>query len=65
MPMSDFPIYELTDEHKAIREAVRDLCDAKVAPFAAAWGATAIAAVEAAAPRVINLISTSRIMASQ
>ena len=32
--MSDF--YALSEEHRAIREAVRDLCDAKVAPFAAA-----------------------------
>ncbi|MGN6253282.1 MAG: acyl-CoA dehydrogenase family protein [Marmoricola sp.] len=33
--MSDFPVYALTDEHQAIREAVRALCDAKVAPYAA------------------------------
>jgi len=33
--MSDFPLYGLSDEHMAIREAVRALCDAKVAPFAA------------------------------
>jgi alkylation response protein AidB-like acyl-CoA dehydrogenase len=32
--MSD--IYALSEEHRAIREAVRDLCDAKVAPYAAA-----------------------------
>ncbi|WP_457207362.1 acyl-CoA dehydrogenase family protein [Nocardioides sp. P5_C9_2] len=32
--MSDF--YALSEEHRAIREAVRDLCDAKVAPYAAA-----------------------------
>ncbi len=32
--MSDF--YALSEEHQAIREAVRDLCDAKVAPYAAA-----------------------------
>ena len=31
--MSDF--YALTEEHQAIREAVRAVCDAKVAPFAA------------------------------
>jgi alkylation response protein AidB-like acyl-CoA dehydrogenase len=35
--MSDaFSMYALSEEHLAIREAVRDLCDAKVAPFAAA-----------------------------
>src|SRR6187200_2747877 len=33
--MSDFPLYALSEEHQAIREAVRDLCDAKVAPYAA------------------------------
>ncbi|MEI2714751.1 MAG: acyl-CoA dehydrogenase family protein [Nocardioides sp.] len=33
--MSDFPMYALSEEHQAIREAVRDLCDAKVAPYAA------------------------------
>ncbi|KRF29410.1 acyl-CoA dehydrogenase family protein [Nocardioides sp. Soil805] len=32
--MSD--MYTLSEEHRAIREAVRDLCDAKVAPYAAA-----------------------------
>ncbi|WP_310529853.1 acyl-CoA dehydrogenase family protein [Nocardioides sp.] len=32
--MSDF--YALPEEHQAIREAVRALCDAKVAPYAAA-----------------------------
>ena len=31
--MSDF--YALSEEHQAIREAVRAVCDAKVAPFAA------------------------------
>ncbi|TNM42711.1 acyl-CoA dehydrogenase [Nocardioides albidus] len=34
--MSDHPMYALSEEHRAIREAVRALCDAKVAPFAAA-----------------------------
>ncbi len=33
--MSDFPMYGLSEEHQAIREAVRAVCDAKVAPFAA------------------------------
>ena len=37
MPDSnDAPLYGLTEEHQAIREAVRSLCDAKVAPYAAA-----------------------------
>jgi alkylation response protein AidB-like acyl-CoA dehydrogenase len=31
---SDFPLYALSEEHQAIREAVRAVCDAKVAPFA-------------------------------
>ena len=33
--MSDHPMYALSEEHQAIREAVRAICDAKVAPFAA------------------------------
>src|SRR5689334_25074598 len=32
---ADFPLYALSEEHQAIREAVRDICDAKVAPYAA------------------------------
>ncbi len=32
---SDFPMFALSEEHQAVREAVRDLCDAKVAPYAA------------------------------
>ncbi len=31
----EFPLFALSEEHRAIREAVRDLCDAKVAPHAA------------------------------
>ena len=34
--MSDYPLYALSEEHQAIREAVRAVCDAKIAPFAAA-----------------------------
>jgi alkylation response protein AidB-like acyl-CoA dehydrogenase len=33
---TDFPVYALTEEHEAIREAVRAVADAKIAPFAAA-----------------------------
>ena len=32
---ADYPMYALSEEHQAIREAVRALCDAKVAPYAA------------------------------
>ncbi len=32
---TDFPYYGLSEEHQAIREAVRAICDAKVAPYAA------------------------------
>ncbi|WP_395693730.1 acyl-CoA dehydrogenase family protein [Nocardioides sp.] len=32
---SEFPLYGLSEEHVAVREAVRAVCDAKVAPFAA------------------------------
>ncbi|WP_372728717.1 acyl-CoA dehydrogenase family protein [Nocardioides sp.] len=31
---SDFPLFALSEEHQAIREAVRAVCDAKVAPYA-------------------------------
>jgi alkylation response protein AidB-like acyl-CoA dehydrogenase len=34
--MSEFPLYALSEEHQAIREAVRAVSDAKIAPFAAA-----------------------------
>jgi len=34
--MSDYPMYALSEEHQAIREAVRSLADAKIAPYAAA-----------------------------
>src|SRR3954468_19079155 len=33
--MSEYPMYGLSEEHQAIREAVRAVCDAKVAPYAA------------------------------
>jgi alkylation response protein AidB-like acyl-CoA dehydrogenase len=33
--MSDTPLFALPEEHRAIREAVRAVCDAKVAPYAA------------------------------
>jgi alkylation response protein AidB-like acyl-CoA dehydrogenase len=33
--MSEYPLYALSEEHQAIREAVRAVCDAKVAPHAA------------------------------
>ncbi|MDD9349004.1 MULTISPECIES: acyl-CoA dehydrogenase family protein [unclassified Mumia] len=33
---NDQPMYALSEEHQAIREAVRAVCDAKVAPYAAA-----------------------------
>src|SRR3954451_8917461 len=33
--MSTFPMFGLSEEHQAVREAVRAVCDAKVAPHAA------------------------------
>ncbi|VXB07807.1 acyl-CoA dehydrogenase [Nocardioides sp. AX2bis] len=37
LPVSnDFPLYALSEEHQAIREAVRAICTDKVAPWAAA-----------------------------
>ncbi len=35
MSNPDFDLYQLSEEHRAIREAVRALTDAKIAPFAA------------------------------
>lgn len=32
---AEYPMFALSEEHQAVREAVRDLCDAKVAPHAA------------------------------
>ena len=32
--MTEYPMYALSEEHQAIREAVRAVCDAKVAPHA-------------------------------
>ncbi len=58
-PSSD--LYALTEEHRAIRSAVRELCDAKVAPYAAAVdeearfpreAATALQAADFHAPHV-------------
>ncbi|TGN64587.1 acyl-CoA dehydrogenase [Nocardioides eburneiflavus] len=34
--MSEFPLYALSEEHQAVREAVRAVADAKIAPYAAA-----------------------------
>lgn len=33
--LSDFPYYGLSEEHRAVREAVRAICDDKIAPYAA------------------------------
>ncbi len=33
--MTDFPLYALSEEHQAIREAVRAVAEAKIAPYAA------------------------------
>jgi alkylation response protein AidB-like acyl-CoA dehydrogenase len=33
---NDLPLFALSEEHRAIRSAVRELCEAKVAPYAAA-----------------------------
>jgi alkylation response protein AidB-like acyl-CoA dehydrogenase len=34
--MSDYPMFALSDEQQEIRKAIRDICDAKIAPHAAA-----------------------------
>jgi alkylation response protein AidB-like acyl-CoA dehydrogenase len=46
--VTDFPLFALTEEHRAIREAVRAVCDAKVAPHAADVDANGRYPVEAA-----------------
>ncbi|MFG1610946.1 acyl-CoA dehydrogenase family protein, partial [Actinoplanes sp. NPDC049265] len=33
--MSDFDVYQLPEDHETIRAAVREVCDARVAPHAA------------------------------
>ncbi len=35
MSNPDFDTYKLSEDHEAIREAVREICEAKIAPFAA------------------------------
>jgi alkylation response protein AidB-like acyl-CoA dehydrogenase len=59
--MSEHPLYGLSDEHQTIREAVRAVCDAKVAPAAAGVDESAefpqaaydaLAAADFAAPHV-------------
>ncbi len=47
--MNEFALYALSEEHQAIREAVRALCDAKVAPHAADVDESARYPAEAAA----------------
>jgi alkylation response protein AidB-like acyl-CoA dehydrogenase len=48
-PGNNSPLFALSEEHQAIREAVRDLCEAKVAPYAAAVDEEARYPEEAAA----------------
>ncbi|WP_312855927.1 acyl-CoA dehydrogenase family protein [Nocardioides stalactiti] len=50
--MSDFPLYGLSEEHLAIRHAVRELTASKIAPFAAAVDEEARFPHEAAAALV-------------
>lgn len=47
--MSDYPLFQLSEEHQAVREAVRAVCDAKVAPYAAEVDEQARYPAEAAA----------------
>ncbi|MGH3371905.1 MAG: acyl-CoA dehydrogenase family protein [Nocardioidaceae bacterium] len=58
---ADYPMFALSEEHQAIREAVRAVCDAKVAPDAAAVDESAefpqaahdaLAAADFAAPHI-------------
>jgi alkylation response protein AidB-like acyl-CoA dehydrogenase len=59
--MGDYPMYALSEEHRAVREAVRAVCDAKVAPHAAEVDETgefpraaydALAAADLTAPHI-------------
>jgi alkylation response protein AidB-like acyl-CoA dehydrogenase len=34
--MRDYPLFSLSEEHQEIRKAIRELCDDKIAPYAAA-----------------------------
>jgi alkylation response protein AidB-like acyl-CoA dehydrogenase len=45
----EYPLYAMSEEHQAIRKAVRELCDAKVAPYATAVDEEARYPEEAAA----------------
>ncbi|RNL63024.1 acyl-CoA dehydrogenase [Nocardioides marmoriginsengisoli] len=45
---SDFPLYGLSEEHREIRKAVRDIAEAKIAPYATAVDEEARFPVEAA-----------------
>lgn len=33
---AEYPLFALSEEHQEIRQAIREICDAKIAPFAAA-----------------------------
>ncbi|RZI87665.1 MAG: acyl-CoA dehydrogenase family protein, partial [Microbacterium sp.] len=46
---SDFPLYGLSEEHREIRKVVREIAEAKIAPFAAAVDEEARYPSEAAA----------------
>lgn len=35
MSWNDTPLFALSEEHQEIRKAIREICEAKVAPFAA------------------------------
>ena len=58
---AEYPMFALSEEHQAIREAIRDICDGKVAPNAAAADENAefpqaaydaLAAADFAAPHI-------------
>ena len=53
------PLFALTEEHRAIREAVRALCEAKVAPYAADVDEHARYPDEAAAALLASDFSTT------
>jgi Acyl-CoA dehydrogenase, N-terminal domain len=38
--MTDAGLYALTEEHEAVKEAVREIAEREIAPFAARWTPT-------------------------
>jgi alkylation response protein AidB-like acyl-CoA dehydrogenase len=57
-------LYALTDEHEAIREAVRDIAEREIAPFAAEVDADSRYPIEAQSTRATSSITMQVAIAS-